>query len=80
MYVYDTYTFEGGNMYSNLKAEQARHGHTDAWVAEYLNITRTTYSKRKQFGKFNATEIKKLCELYEKTFEYLFEEHATQRS
>lgn len=59
-------------MYPNLNAEQARFGHTNKYVANYLGISRATYRKKKSNGNFKATEARKLCVLYDKSFDYLF--------
>ena len=60
-------------MYKNIDAEQARNGHTNTDVANYLGISRQAFENKKKTGKFNANECKKLCILYRKSFEYLFE-------
>lgn len=59
-------------MLKNLEAEQARNGKTDAEIAEYLNIARETYCKKKKRSYFTFFEIKALCAYFNATFDYLF--------
>ena len=59
-------------MYSNLDAEQARKGHSNAFVADMMGISRVSFENKKKTGKFTAKECKKLCTFYNSTFEYLF--------
>lgn len=59
-------------MYPNLDAEQARHKMTDAAVAEKLGMKRAAYSRRKQTGRFLASECLILCKLFNCSFNYLF--------
>lgn len=59
-------------MYRNLEAEQARKGMTNEKVAEYLNLSRTSYEKKKKTGRFVTKEITLLCKLFECSFDYLF--------
>lgn len=64
------------NKFPNLAAEQARKGYNDSDVAAILNISRQSYTNRKYRGDFKMSEAKKLCELFEKEFMYLFEKEA----
>ena len=66
-------------MFKNLDAEQARYGHSNEYVAKQLSITRTTYENKKQRGNFKLSEIRKLCDLYECDFYYLFAEGEPSR-
>lgn len=59
-------------MFNNLEAEQARKGLTNQAVADYLSITRRSYEVKKKTGNFKFTEIEKLLDLFEVSFEYLF--------
>lgn len=59
-------------MFVNLKAEQARHGMTNADVAKELGISRTCYESKLRTGNFRVSEAKKLCGLYGCEFDYLF--------
>ncbi|MBP3360060.1 MAG: helix-turn-helix domain-containing protein [Clostridia bacterium] len=59
-------------MFNNLEAEQARNGLTNARMSEMLGITRVTYEKKKKSGKFNLSEIKKICDILGCGFDYLF--------
>lgn len=61
-------------MYRNLRAEQARNGHTNEFVAEFLGMSRANYENKLKNGRFRIAEAKKLCGLYECVFEYLFAE------
>lgn len=60
-------------MFKNLKAEMARNGHKNNDVAKILGISRQSYEVKMKTGKFKVTEAKKLCELYNGDFNYLFE-------
>lgn len=60
-------------MFRNLQAEQARKDMTNQQVADYLGLSRVSYENKKKTGKFVVTEVIALCELFESTFEYLFE-------
>lgn len=60
-------------MYPNLNAEQARFGHSNQKVAEYLGISRRSFENKKEKATFKVTECQKLCLLYECKFEYLFD-------
>lgn len=59
-------------MFVNLKAEQARHGMTNATVAEKLGISRTCYESKLRTENFRVSEAMKRCELYGCEFNYLF--------
>lgn len=59
-------------MYPNLRAEQARKGHTDEHVASVLGISRSSYNNKVNTGRLKVEEIRKLCELYGCDFSYLF--------
>lgn len=60
-------------MYKNIKAEQARRGVTDQDVADYLGISRKTYGKKIHDGNWNDVQAKKLCQYFQKSFDYLFQ-------
>ncbi len=62
-------------MFPNLEAEQARRGMTNQSTADILNISRVTYESKKRSGKFYVSEISKLCDLFNCSYEYLFEWH-----
>lgn len=59
-------------MFPNLQAEQARKGMTNMQVAESLGIARPTYEQKKKNGRFTVSECRKLCKMFDSTFEYLF--------
>lgn len=59
-------------MFRNLEAEQARFGFTNQQMAEKLGISRVSYENKKKTGKFIAVEAKKLCKIFNVTFDYLF--------
>lgn len=59
-------------MFRNLEAEQARFGYTNQQMADKLGISRVSYENKKRTGKFIALEAKKLCEIFEVKFDYLF--------
>ncbi|WP_313528738.1 hypothetical protein [Anaerotignum sp.] len=58
--------------YRNLKAEQARNGYTNEYVANYLGMSRGNYEAKLRNGRFFVSEIRKLCSLYSCDFNYLF--------
>lgn len=60
-------------LFSNLVAEQAKRGMTDADTAKEIGITAQTYAVKKKRGTFKASECTALCKLFEKSFEHLFE-------
>lgn len=60
-------------MFRNLNAEQARFDMTNQQMADFLGLTRRTYETKKSTGTFTLSEVKKLCEYFNVTFEYLFE-------
>lgn len=64
-------------VFRNLEAEQARYGYTNQAVADCLGISRVSYEKKKKSGKFTTHEIKKLCKLFKRKFDYLFAENGT---
>lgn len=59
-------------MFPNLNAEQARRSLTDEKVAAALGLKRATYGRKKQNGRFLASECLALCQLFDCSFEYLF--------
>lgn len=60
-------------MYPNLQAEMARHGETSAMMAELLNLSPPSFTRRlKGEIEFSKPEIDTICEHYEMTYEYLF--------
>ena len=60
-------------MFRNLDAEQARLKLTDQKVADKLGISRVSYVNKKKTGKFTTMEIKALCKLFNRKFDYLFD-------
>ena len=64
---------EGGQMFRNLYAEEARHNQTNITMGKMLGIDPVTYSRKKKNGGFTVTEAKKLTEFFGVSFEYLFE-------
>lgn len=58
--------------YPNLQAEQAKKNLSNTEVATYLGLSRNSYEQKKKSGRFIPTEIKKLLNLFECRFEYLF--------
>lgn len=64
---------EGGQMFRNLYAEEARHNQTNITMGKMLEIDPVTYSRKKKNGSFTVTEAKKLIEFFGVSFEYLFE-------
>ena len=64
---------EGGQMFRNLYAEEARHNQTNITMGKMLGIDPVTYSRKKKSGSFTVTEAKKMTEFFGVSFEYLFE-------
>ena len=60
-------------MFRNLNAEQARYDLTNEQMAGFLGITRKTYETKKATGNVTFHEIKKLCDRFGESFDYLFE-------
>ena len=71
---------EGDEMLRNLSAEQARYEYTDADVARILGIGRSSYSEKKKTGRFTMMECKKLCLVFNCSFEYLFSDEAPDKT
>ena len=65
--------FGGDTMFPNLDAEQARHGETNSFAANMLNLSRASYENKKRNGKFTILEAKILCSHYGCEFNYLFD-------
>ena len=61
------------NMYPNLKAEQARKGYSNGFVAEKLGMSRSNYETKCRNGRFRVSEARALCQLFNADFDYLFE-------
>lgn len=61
------------NMYPNLKAEQARNGYSNGFVAEKLGMSRSNYETKCRNGRFRVSEARILCQLFNADFNYLFE-------
>ena len=67
---------EGGQMFRNLYAEEARHNQTNITMGKMLGIDPVTYSRKKKNGGFTVAEAKKMTEFFGVSFEYLFETEA----
>ena len=63
---------EGGQMFRNLYAEEARHNQTNITMGKMLGIETVTYNRKEKYGGFTVTEAKKLIEFFGVSFEYLF--------
>ena len=59
-------------MFPNLNAEQARKGLNEEGLANVIGVTREALRYKKRDGKFTYNEIRKLCDLFSVTFDYLF--------
>ena len=66
-------------MFPNLEAEQARRGHTNAFVAEKLGVSRASYEKKKKIGCFKLKECICLANIYMASLDYLFSQEPTIR-
>jgi|BioPla2DNA2_1021312.scaffolds.fasta_scaffold88214_1 transcriptional regulator with XRE-family HTH domain len=60
-------------MFRNLEAEQSRYGLTNQAVAEKLGVSRVTYENKKKNGNFTRPQIVLLMQLFNCSFDYLFE-------
>jgi transcriptional regulator with XRE-family HTH domain len=60
-------------MFRNLEAEQSRYGLTNQAVAEKLGVSRVTYENKKKNGNFTRPQIVLLMQLFNCSFNYLFE-------
>lgn len=69
---------EGGQMFRNLYAEEARHNQTNITMGKMLEINPVTYSRKKKDGSFTVAEAKKLIEFFGVSFEYLFKTEADE--
>lgn len=67
-------------MFRNLEAEQARNAFTNQDVATQLGISRVSYENKKKSGKFTTFEIKLLCQLFSRKFDYLFESELDKKT
>ena len=67
---------EGGQMFRNLYAEEARHNQTNITMGKMLGMNPVTYSRKKKNGDFTVSEAKKMTEFFGVSFEYLFETEA----
>lgn len=61
------------DMYPNLKAEQARKGYSNGYVAEKLGMSRSNYETKCRNGRFRVSEARALCQMFDADFNYLFE-------
>lgn len=59
-------------MFPNLRAEQARRSMSNQQVADHLGICRNSYESKVKTGKFTVEEIRALCRLFRRGFDYLF--------
>lgn len=61
-------------MFPNLKAEQARNGYTNGFIAEQLGMSRSNFETKCRNGRFKVSEAQKLCKMFGCDFSYLFAE------
>lgn len=61
-------------MFPNLNAEQARYNDSNAFVADFLGISRVSYENKKKNGSFSIADANKLCDKYKCSYSYLFAE------
>ena len=59
-------------MFPNLQAEQKKYKLTDRKVAKKMEISSIAYRLKKKNGHFVVAECKKLCQIFDADFEYLF--------
>lgn len=61
-------------MYTNrLKGLMSENGHTQAFLADYLNISCYGFAKKLNGqNEFKASEIKKIADLYNVSMDYFF--------
>ncbi len=59
-------------MYPNLLGQKMYYHLTDDDMGKIIGVSRNSYNKKMQSGKFWANECQALCKYFEKSFEYLF--------
>ncbi|WP_415990602.1 helix-turn-helix domain-containing protein [Intestinibacter bartlettii] len=61
-------------MYTNrLKGLMSENGHTQSFLADYLNISCYGFAKKLNGqNEFKASEIKKIADLYNVSIDYFF--------
>ncbi len=58
---------------NKIKGLMAEYGHTQTFVAKYLNLSYNGFSKKlNNQNEFKASEIKKLADLYNVKVDYFF--------
>lgn len=67
-------------MFCNLEAERARKRMTQRDMCDLLGITRSSYWRKTRSGMFTLDEVRKLCEYFDKPFEYLFAEGEEEKN
>lgn len=61
-------------MYENLINEKTYHQLTDEDMGRIIGVSRTTYCRKMQSGRFWPRECLAFCKYFNKSFEYLFAE------
>lgn len=59
-------------MFPNLLGQKAYHHMSNEEMAKIINVSRASYEKKIENGKFNVFEIQAYCKHFGKDFEYLF--------
>lgn len=59
-------------MFPNLLGQKLFHHLTDSQMADIIGVSRTAYQQKINSGRFTPDECKKLCDYFDKRFEYLF--------
>lgn len=59
-------------VYPNIKLEQFKMQLTNAEVAQKIGISRVSYESKLKSGRFVASEVLKMCELFDCDTKYLF--------
>lgn len=59
-------------MFPNLLGQKAYHHMTDEDMANVIGVSRAAYRDKLQSGRFTPQECKKYCQLFGKSFAFLF--------
>lgn len=59
-------------MFPNLLGQKTYHHMSNEDMAKVISVSRNSYEKKIETGKFNVFEIMAYCTYFKKPFEYLF--------
>jgi len=61
-------------LYPNLLGQKAYRHMTNEDMAKVIGVSRTAYEQKIRSGRFTPSECRAYCELFRKSFEFLFSE------